>query len=257
MCNPRRVRVTATREIAEEWRRSVERSVSLGGWARGEARVRRPLGQMGAPVLAALQMLLDRGAEGWNETERGFRLEIEGGYLIYDIDAQELEIVAVLEDEVQATGSAGTELRGQVRERLETEQEGRYWDDGYGGRTEEVARREAEQAAQRELDRSTAQHLADAADQAEAAEAERLQTAAREDAERQLAVQQAARDAELAEAARARLDAVGLRALRAFNGLLAEAYRDAILAYARSRGADGIRCDDNNGTLEIEFRIDA
>ena len=43
MCNPRRVTVTATRDIAEAWRREVSRTVQLTEQVTGEARLRQTL----------------------------------------------------------------------------------------------------------------------------------------------------------------------------------------------------------------------
>lgn len=256
MCNPRRVLVTATREIAEEWRREVTRTVALSGQVTGEARVRQPLAQMGAPVLRALQLLLDQGVPGWEETGHGYRHPVEGGYCLYDCETEELEIVATLDATVEAQASAAAELHGEVHEQLSTEQEGRYYDDGYGGRNEATARAEAEQAAARALDETASRRLAEAADQAAAEQAPAMDAEARALAGQRLAQAATARRAELADQARAHLDTVGLRARQVFNGLLAQAYREAILAYARSQGASGVSCTDTDGVLDIEFFVD-
>jgi hypothetical protein len=66
----------------------------------------------------------------------------------------------------------------------------------------------------------------------------------------------AARRAALAEQAQTHLETVGLHCRQAFNQALALAYRDAILAYARRHGAEGISCRDDDGVLEIEFFVD-
>jgi hypothetical protein len=52
-----------------------------------------------------------------------------------------------------------------------------------------------------------------------------------------------------------RLEAVGLRCRQAFHQVLARAYRDAILAYARRQGAEVVHDREDDGTLEIEFRL--
>lgn len=256
MCNPRRVQVTATREFAEEWRRAVSRQATVSGRVAGEARLRRPLGHLGAPVLRALQLMLDRGVEGWEETESGYRYDLEGGSVLYDLDAEELEIVAHLEETVTVDGSAELELQGEVSEAVSTEQEGRYYDDGYGGRTEETARREAEQAAERSLDDAVRHRLTEAADEAEAAHDDEVRAAAQADAERRFQEAAARRRAALERAAQARLETLGVRGLRVFNGLLANAFGDAMLAYAQAQGATNISRTDNDGVLEIEFFVD-
>jgi hypothetical protein len=74
-------------------------------------------------------------------------------------------------------------------------------------------------------------------------------------ADAELARRTAARTDELrAEAAR-RLTAVGIQGRNAFHAVLAQAYREAILAYARQRGADRISCSEDGGVLEIEFEM--
>jgi hypothetical protein len=45
------------------------------------------------------------------------------------------------------------------------------------------------------------------------------------------------------------------RARQAFHRLLAVAYRDALLALARARGAQDIHCSDSGEVLEIEFLL--
>src|SRR5262249_57039713 len=56
MCNPRRVRITATRELAEAWQREVTRSVQLRGRVVGEARARQALGDaLSTPVRVAFE----------------------------------------------------------------------------------------------------------------------------------------------------------------------------------------------------------
>ncbi len=256
MCNPRRVRVTATREIAEEWRRVASRSARVSGSVQGEARVRRPLGHLGAQVLQALQMLLDRGLPGWIETEQGYRFDLEGGHVIYDLDAAELEVVAVMQDDLAVDGSAERELSGTVQETLQSEQEGRYYDDGWGGRTEQTARAEAQQALEQDLEQQARQRQQQAADQVEEEQAEELSAEAQAAAEQNYQEQAAALRARLEQAAQQRLETLGVRAFRAFNELLAQAYGEAMLAYARSQGATGISRTDKDGILEIEFFVD-
>ena len=79
MCNPRRVTITATRELAEAWRQEVSRTVELTGRVAGEARVHQP-GHVGLDgegdvvgLLAGLDgaALVARGAERGLEGDPG------------------------------------------------------------------------------------------------------------------------------------------------------------------------------------------
>lgn len=256
MCNPRRVTVTATRELAQAWEREVARTVELDAEVVGEARLRQPLGDtLGTPVRNALARALEAGDAAWKRVAEGYRHEVEGGYALYHSAAGELEIVATRTATATAEGSASTRLAGTVRGALDATGEGSYYDDGWGGHTEKRAAERAQQeadarleaAARRRLERAQADAEADAevALAARAAAAARAALEARIEDERQTLERQAA----------AQLEAVGLRCRQAFHQLLGRAYREAILAYARRRGAEVVADHDEGGVIEIELRL--
>lgn len=256
MCNPRRVLVTATQALDEAWQREVTRAIELSGMAVGEARVRQTLDDsLGGPALQALELALGDPASGWQAVEGGFRRDVEGGYVVYHVDERELEIVAVLCGEVRATGTVSQQLTGHVRDELTVEGQGVYYDDGWGQRTEETARQQAETDAQRKLDEARRSRLLAAQQDAEQSVEAQLAEAAREQATAALERERAAAQAELAAAARDRLQQVGARCRQAFHAVLARAYRDAILAYARSHSASDIQCQEDGQTIEIEFLV--
>lgn len=257
MCNPRRVTVTTTRDIAEAWRREVSRTVELAERVVGEARLRQALSaKLGKPALRALEARLAAGADGWREVVEGYRCDVEGGYVVYRLDEQVLEIVATLAAGVAAQGVAETVLEGEVRDTFRAEAERTYYTDAYAAGNEVRAREAAAKDIQRQLEAVTRQRLKEAQQQAEAAAAAGLQAQAESAARRQLAAIAAQRQAALAQQAETHLEAVGLRCRQAFNQLLAQAYRDAILAYARRHGAEDISCRDEEGVLEVEFFVD-
>ncbi|MCP5420450.1 MAG: molecular chaperone DnaJ [Gammaproteobacteria bacterium] len=258
MCNPRRVTVTLTRDIAEAWRREISRSVELAERITGEARARQNLSaQLGGPALKALEARLTAGEEpAWRETAEGYRCDVDGGYVLYRLDEQVLEIVAARDETVAVRGQAATVLTGEVRETLETQATSGYYHDGYGGRTEAVARKDAEEIARQQLEEERQARLTAVQRQAESAAGADLQQRAQADAQSRLEQATAERQAELARQAEQHLEAVGVRCRQAFNELLARAYRDAILAYARRHGAENISCKDDDGVMEIEFFVD-
>lgn len=256
MCKPRRVSITATRELAESWRREVSRTVQLSGQVQGEARVCQSLAAtLAEPVLRGIEMALDRGLPGWRPVEGGFRHEVEGGYVLYDPDRRCLEIVALAEACVTAEGKAEDLLTGQVEQTLSTAAEGQYYEDGWGGRTQEVAEAEARKAAEEALTRQSSERVKQAADQAEAAAAANLEARAQAEAARRLKEETDQRRAALSAQAAQHLDTVGVRARQAANRLFAEGYRDAIVAYARTHGGDNVQCRDGTDTLEIQFTL--
>ena len=256
MCNPRRIEITATRQVAEAWAREVERVAEQAMTITGEARVRQALdASVAGPALAALERALEAGMPGWQAVEGGYRHDVDGGHVIYSPETRTLEIVAVLADEVRGQGSARARLEGRVEAEIQGSGGSFYYDDGYAGRTRDVARQEALAEAEVGIGRAVAVHLDEAARAAEAAaEAAlraRAEAAARADLEARAAQAREALDARAAE----HLHVVGGRARQAFHRLLAVAYRDALLALARARGAQDIHCSDAGEVLEIEFLL--
>ncbi len=256
MCNPRRIRVTATRQLNQAWEREVSRTVELQQQVIGEARVRQPLdATLGPPALRALEFALAADDSGWRKVEEGYRYDVEGGYVIYLVDEQALEIVATLPDEVKFSAQARTRLEGTVNTEISAEGEGRYYDDGWGGRTKKVAEQKAQEAAQQKLDEITRAQIERAENEAEAQAAMDIEAEARTQAQTQLQQRAAQRQEELSAQARQHLDTVGVRCRQAFHQVLARGYRDAILAYARRNGADNIQCNEDGNIMEIEFNL--
>jgi FtsH ternary system domain X2 len=256
MCNPRRVTTTLTRDLAEAWQREVSRTVELRARVAGEARVRQPLeASIGAPALRALQVALANEGSGWVPVEEGFRRDVEGGYVVYLIDEKALEIVAVMEDEIEVRGGASSILTGEVREQISGEGSAISYDDGWGGRTAARAEEESHQIAMQKLDETARRRVLQAQREAEEQQDPALRAKAEEAARAELERATRERELSLARQARQRLEAVGLRCRQAFHGALAQAYRDAFLAYARNHGAQNISCHEEGDTLEIEFHV--
>ncbi|MDJ0841551.1 MAG: molecular chaperone DnaJ [Acidobacteriota bacterium] len=256
MCNPRRVTITATRELAENWEREITRTVNRRGTARGEARVVQDLAlTQGRPVLALLPRVLEAGLDDWTREGETWRHAVEGGYLRYTPADHRLEIVAVAEDRVEVTADARQRLQGQVRGRLEAEGLGRYYDDGWGGHTEDKAERQAEEDAQQKLDRAARERIQSEGDRAEAEADAQLTARAEAQAEEALAARREAERVRLEEEAAARLDRVGVRARQVVNRLLGAAYRQAILDHGAQRGATVVRDDDAGDVIEIELMM--
>lgn len=256
MCNPRRIEVTATRQVAEAWEREVRRAASLSGSVTGEARICQQLdASIGAPALAALERALEAGIAGWTVMDNGYRRDVDGGYVVYSLASRTLEIVATASDIVHGQAEVRARLSGRVEEALLSRGEGRYYDDGYGGRTQERARKEAQKAAEAGLgaqlharlegEMKAAEQAADSGLRADAEAAAQADYAARAEERREALARQAAD----------RLAAVGVQARRAFHGVLALAYRDALLALARRRGAQSIQCNESGDMLEIDFML--
>ncbi|MBG0562558.1 molecular chaperone DnaJ [Actinoplanes aureus] len=257
MCNPRRIDVTATQHLREAWEHEVRRAATISGAATGRARIVESLDTtLGAPTLAALAQTLDR-ADGWVLDGDVYRYEMAGGYVAYHTDTCELEIVAVLAEELSATGEASRTVSGEVDRDIEASGSGIHYDDNWGGITEDDARREAERQAQRNLSAAREEALSAAQTAAAAEHLADLDASARAAATAELDRLVGERSAQLNEAAAESLAAIGVRGRNEFHRVLAEAYREAVLAYARVRGADSVHVVESDGVLEIEFEIQA
>lgn len=256
MCNPRRIRVLATRELAESWEQEVRRRVTRTGRATGTARVLEPLeNTIGGPTLTALTAVLAH-AVGWEQDAEGvFRHELDGGHIAYDPATRDLEIVARVSTEVSVTGEATDTVRAEVSGTVEAEGVGQYYDDEWGGVTQDDAQRIAEREADRSLEEQAESLRAQARRRADETVGEAVRRQAEQRAEVALTAASAAQEEELREQATERLTAVGIEGRNLFHQALATAYRDAILAYARARRADNIRSTETGGVVEIEFDL--
>jgi hypothetical protein len=256
MCNPRRIRIRATREIADAWDQEVRRQVTRSGSAVGEVRVREPLeSSLGGPTLTALAAVLGR-TEGWQQDEAGvFRHEVSGGYIAFDPGSRELEIVARQSAEVTSVAEAATTVRAEVSGTVEAEGVGTYYDDGWGGRTRATAERDAQRRLDQSLSAAARARRDQARRDADREAGEGLTEQAGREADTALAAATAARTEELRAQAAATFASVGIEGRNLLHSALAEAYRDAILAYARARRADNVQCREDGGVVEIEFEM--
>src|SRR5690349_15812002 len=118
MCNPRRIDVTATRQLVESWEHEVRRQVTLTGTAAGEVRVREELDAgIGQPTLDALVDVLAADDE-WELVDGAYRHGMEDGFVAYHVDEQELEIVVRLTDDVSADAEAAITAHGRFDETM-------------------------------------------------------------------------------------------------------------------------------------------
>jgi FtsH ternary system-associated peptide len=257
MCNPRRVRVRATRQLAQSWEQEVRRTVTRSGAAVAEARVREPLAAtIGAPALAALEAVLS-SAPGWehDESDDTYRHPLDGGMVIYHAATRELEIVATASEDVEVSADAVTRVAGNLGGTVEAEGVGTYYDDNWGGLTHETAERAAHEAAERALDAAVREREAQQRADAEEHEGDAVAALAAERAEAALAAARAERADALRAVAAARLTAIGIQGRNLFHQVLAQGYGNAILAYARSRRAEGITRTERDGIVSIEFEL--
>jgi FtsH ternary system domain X2 len=256
MCNPRRVEVTATRQLVESWQHEIRRLSMSSGTAIGEVRVCEALDDsIGAVTLDALVAVLSR-TEGWELADGVFRYDLDANsFLAFHVDEQELEIVVRLSDEVSAQAAATATASGEINEEIEATGVGRYYDDEWGGVTEGDAREAARRHAEQLLEARGGELTREAMEAAEAEHDEALRALADRRAAAALAEQIAGRTEALRAEALSQMAATGIQARAIFHQALAEAFRDAIVGYAREHGAEGLSCSERDGVVDIQFEI--
>ncbi|MFD0660732.1 hypothetical protein [Thermocatellispora tengchongensis] len=171
MCNPRRVKVRASKRLSQAWQAELERTVALSATVTGEARIIEPVGAgLAPPVRARLAEILADDPD-WEKTEDGLRRDVPGGHLLYHPDTGELEIVATVAAEVSAEGQARRVIGGVAEAEAQVEVTVGYYEDGYRGRTKRVAEREGREQAEGEAEKQAVREAAErAGSEREAAE---------------------------------------------------------------------------------------
>ncbi|MDM8523559.1 hypothetical protein QUF80_09335 [Desulfococcaceae bacterium HSG8] len=161
MCNPRKVMIHLARSIEEAWRRTVEQtasaeeSVSEMGRISADIRLDEEMGDV------ALEMLGQVLAEGFEEFEPWqrdslghYRRNLDDVTLAFDPDTGRLTVETRLTEQVTAEARASAEACGFTLGEVAAEAVGRYYDDGWGGRTREQAEEEAAELAEHRLEQA-------------------------------------------------------------------------------------------------------
>ncbi|MEU9478256.1 hypothetical protein [Streptomyces sp. NPDC048191] len=263
MCNPRRVRVTATREVAEAWQTDLERRVAMSDTVVSELEISYPFGgTLGARTRGVFENALARDPQ-WRQTADGsLELPLADGMVTYRPATGDLVVRVRLTDTANVEGRAAESLSGTVSDVAHGEGEGSYFDDNYFGRTEQRARDKARRRAESDAERNARALLDSVRRRAQEASAaarrdaeERVRQAAAADAAARLEAERARVRDELDAANRVRVQRLGQDVLRAVNSVLATAYREALVAYAREHGARDVRVDESDGRVDIEFEM--
>ncbi|MFB7613657.1 hypothetical protein [Kitasatospora sp. NPDC056181] len=262
MCNPRRVVITAAHKLAEAWEIEVERTARLSSDVTSELTVTLPFGSsLGPATRVAFESGL-RTSGRWSERGAEIVLSLNAAEVRYHPADGTLRVVARLSDTVDTAVTTRLRDAGTVTREISGHGEGRY-DPDTRRRSEADARRDAQAkaeadlaakitaaaagmtaAARSEQDRAEQQLGEDAQTQADLRVAEQHRTTERE------------KRRELDERNRARLDDLRDEALLAVNSVLADAYRRAVVDYARAHGAVDVDQREGDGVIDIQFEIE-
>ncbi|CAL9566046.1 hypothetical protein SUDANB95_04691 [Actinosynnema sp. ALI-1.44] len=264
MCNPRRVRVRATRVISEQWRTEVVRTARAAGTVAGEATLTRSLRTLLArPLLVAFERALAEDPE-WELVDGDYHHRVPDGLVVYRPATGDLEISVRLTAAVEVEGSATRVESGEVTDEVETEQEGLWYEDEWMGRTRQKAEEEAGRAAERIAD-----ELAERRREALRREAEQqarlrrehgtsaAEADARADADRKLDEESRLRERELRSAAQQRLEEVHERTMRGVQRAMVAGVQGAITEFAHRNGAQNFVVREEDGVVEIQFEMES
>ena len=262
MCNPRRVMVHLTETIEAAWRETVTRNAQATGQVQELARLTADIpldAEMGDLALAMMERLMRgeyEGYDAWEEDAEGnFRRQLDQVTLVYTPGSHQLVIESRLTELITAEAEAAADAAGFTVGEVAVEAVGRYYEDGWGGRTEERARREAQTEADRRLAEARdalhrEQHAGELAAAAAQAEAEAATRAA--------AALDAAR-AETRAALRQQLQVVMAEAQEqvylTMNRLVGEAYRLSLIEMALQNGGRVVSDERNGAVINLELEL--
>jgi hypothetical protein len=257
MCNPRKIRVRASRRLAEAWQTEIARTAQVTETLTGEAHVIQPFGaSLAEPVRVRFAELL-AADPAWQETGEGYRYQLPNGYLLYRPETGELEITANVSGEITGEATAVRAATGVAEGAADAEVEERY----YGSqrkmaeiRGKQAAEQAAEERARTELTASKAQRVAEAQRALEEA-GDEVEQEARDQAQQAITDRRDERQRELDAAADRRAAQMNDEYLRVVNQLLAHAYRDVLLERARHSDAGNLFYEENDGVIDIQFEI--
>jgi hypothetical protein len=251
--------VRLAQEVREEWSRTVEAQITEQTEVTAQATLETRIDladELGDIALQELRALLAEGYGGWQADGAAFTLALDSGITLrYTPDSGHLQVVARLSETLEAAASATGAAGGTVAGNVAVEGVGRYYDDGWGGRTEATARRDAERDAQQRLAqeqaRLRAEQQRDALDaahrQAETEARAAAQARLQEAAERRRAVLQDQLDALLRESEEQVQAAIGV--------LLGQTYRRALVRMVEENGGQILQDTEQGAIIDIVARI--
>ncbi len=262
MCNPRRVMVHLTETIEEAWRTTVTQIAQAEGEVQELARLTADISldaEMGDAALAMVTRLMAGEFEeydAWAQDENGdFRRELDQVTLVYTPGSGQLIVEARLTELITAEAEAAASAAGFTVGDVAVEAIGRYYDDGWGGRTEERARREAQAQAEQNLAAATAAlHQEQHAEELTAAE-----TQARSEAEAAAGAELDRIRAETRAALRQRLQVILADAqdevYLTMNRLVGEAYRRSLIELALQSGGRVVSDERSGSVINLELEL--
>ncbi|MDM8515097.1 hypothetical protein QUF76_02770 [Desulfobacterales bacterium HSG16] len=262
MCNPKKVMIHLTRSIEDAWQRTVEQAASASGEVNEMGRITAEIHldeEMGDNALLMLENVLAEGFEGfepWNRNSLGhYQRDLGEVTLIFNPQTGRLTVETQLAELISTEVSATAEACGFTVGEVAAEAVGSYYDDGWGGRTENRAAEEATALAEQNLDQAVeALHRQQNPEAFAAAEAQ-AHARAQEEAQEELAELQACvRDA-LLERLRVILSNAQDRVYHVMNRAVGEAYRQTLRHLVLENGGRILTDEKTGSVINMELEL--
>ncbi len=262
MCNPRKVMIHLARCIEQAWQRAVVQTAEASSGVAELARITAdvPLAEeMGDVVLEMLERVLDgeyEEFEPWQRDSLGqYQRELEGVTLLYNPATRQLHIETRLEELVTVEARGAAEASGFTVGQAAVDAVGHYYNDGWGGRTEERALAEAQAEAESKLAQAVeALHREQNLEAIETAEAEAL-TQAEERVQQALVNRQVEVRAALRERLQITLAQAQERVNHVINRAVGEAYHQTLLRLVRENGGRVLVDEDTGSVINMELEL--
>lgn len=262
MCNPRKVMIHLTRSIEQAWRRTVEETATASGEVTELARITADIAldeEMGDLALDMLERVLAGDFEGFEPWERNslghYRCDLDQVILVYNPDTRQISVEAQLTELISTEARGAADASGFTVGKVAAEAVAHYYDDGWGGRTEEVAKADAQAKAQQRLDQAIeALHNEQNPEQLEAAKAE-AQDAAEAAAAQALAERQAEVRAALREQLQYTLAQAQNRVREVMNRAVGEAYRQSLRQLVLDNGGRVLVDESTGSIINMELEL--
>jgi hypothetical protein len=248
--------------IEQAWRATVEQAAlaedEVGELGRITADI--PLdAEMGEQALRMLERILQGEFEDYEPWERdaegNYRRDLGDVALVYQPGSHQLVVEAALAEAISAEVRATAEASGLTAGEVAVEAIGRYYEDGWGGRTKERAIEEAQAEAEDRLQEAIeALHR-----QQHAAELEEAEAEARAQAQAEAAAELEHLRAEARQALRRRLQVTLAeaedRVYHVMNRLVGEAYRRTLIELVQQNGGRVLTDERSGSVINLELEL--
>ena len=262
MCNPRKVKIHLSKSIEQSWRQSIEQAVSVSdeitelGTINADIRLDIEMGDAALEMLESVMAGEFNYEDPWETDSSGCFIKNLGDVMvIYDPGTHCLNVQAQLTEALSAEAIATAEVCGFTVGEVAVEAIGQYYDDGWGGRTQDVALEKAHEKAEKELELAIeALHRQQNPEQFEQAETDASDTA-RKNAEIKLEEMKENARIALRERLKTILYGAEQRVHHIVNRAVGEAYRQTLRKVVLESGGKVLIDEKTGSIINMELEL--